>query len=669
MDRLESWKEIAAYLKRDVRTVQRWEASEELPVHRHQHKKRGSVYAYPAELDAWRDSRRAELFTAPEADAAAEPVGEFADPAAEQRRLFPWRWPAVALILVVAAVAVLWARGSSPTPAVETHSVAADAPRVLGEALRDGGALDRIPIDGDADAIALTPDGATLYVSLCGDDAAGLRSIDVRSRTVKWSITGVSGCGPLIVHPDGARVIMADQTEVVVVDALTRAVRRIPTPAARVIDLALTPDGRTLYAAAVFQGLLAIDTDTWRVQTLNRLPCPVHLALTPAADRLFVSYQCSGPGGTRGHDSIDVIETASHTSLGAITGLPNVGGDVAVTPDGAQVWVDGHDACHSAYYDHAGCPKGHGAIVNVIRTADRMLLRSLRVGPAHEFNTTISFTNDGSRAVVSRSHVTVVSTTSLAEVESSPLAFQGKVAFSRDGRVAYAILKGEKAIAVLPIAGHPAPPPGLTARWAFDGTGTDLAGGNDFSPVNSFAFAPGRIGLAANLKDATAVRLPSPTNLDIDRGQLTAMSWVKTAPDGVPSPPMTVMEYAAAYANGTHGWIVMAEADGHTSVCMGRFEGRRCAPERSVLVRGATRLSPERWHHLAITRTADTLTLYVDGRVDGVAQVAGTGAVMSTSWLRLGSDEAGMFPLAGLLDEVEIYSRALTPEEISTRGK
>lgn len=42
-ERLDSWKEIASYLKRDVRTVQRWERREGLPVHRHQHEKLGSV--------------------------------------------------------------------------------------------------------------------------------------------------------------------------------------------------------------------------------------------------------------------------------------------------------------------------------------------------------------------------------------------------------------------------------------------------------------------------------------------------------------------------------------------------------------------------------------------------------------------------------------------------
>jgi len=56
--RLDSWKAIAAHLGRDIRTVQRWEESEQLPVHRHLHKQRGTVYAYPDELDRWLEARR-----------------------------------------------------------------------------------------------------------------------------------------------------------------------------------------------------------------------------------------------------------------------------------------------------------------------------------------------------------------------------------------------------------------------------------------------------------------------------------------------------------------------------------------------------------------------------------------------------------------------------------
>ncbi len=55
--RLDSWKEIAAHFNRDVTTVQRWERREGMPVHRHVHASRGSVYALTGELDAWMRSR------------------------------------------------------------------------------------------------------------------------------------------------------------------------------------------------------------------------------------------------------------------------------------------------------------------------------------------------------------------------------------------------------------------------------------------------------------------------------------------------------------------------------------------------------------------------------------------------------------------------------------
>ena len=57
-ERLDSWKEIAVYLKRDVATVRRWEKRESLPVHRHLHEKLGSVFAYASELEAWAEGRR-----------------------------------------------------------------------------------------------------------------------------------------------------------------------------------------------------------------------------------------------------------------------------------------------------------------------------------------------------------------------------------------------------------------------------------------------------------------------------------------------------------------------------------------------------------------------------------------------------------------------------------
>jgi hypothetical protein len=55
---LGSWKEIAVHLKREVRTVQRWEKHEGLPVRRHSHRNASTVYAYKDEINKWIQSRK-----------------------------------------------------------------------------------------------------------------------------------------------------------------------------------------------------------------------------------------------------------------------------------------------------------------------------------------------------------------------------------------------------------------------------------------------------------------------------------------------------------------------------------------------------------------------------------------------------------------------------------
>lgn len=92
-NRLDSWKDIASYLKRDVSTVQRWEKREGMPVHRHVHDKLGSVYAYPEELDAWSRSRR--------------PQTAVTEPSVKHPPWRPFMWIAAAFIIVIVAAIAL----------------------------------------------------------------------------------------------------------------------------------------------------------------------------------------------------------------------------------------------------------------------------------------------------------------------------------------------------------------------------------------------------------------------------------------------------------------------------------------------------------------------------------------------------------------------------------
>jgi Tol biopolymer transport system component len=102
-DRLDSWKAISAYLRRDVTTVQRWEKREGMPVHRHLHDKLGSVYAYRSELDAWMSRRK-----------PAPPEPTTTQSTTHHRML----WAAAAVAVVLCGAVVLWwpASPTQPTP-------------------------------------------------------------------------------------------------------------------------------------------------------------------------------------------------------------------------------------------------------------------------------------------------------------------------------------------------------------------------------------------------------------------------------------------------------------------------------------------------------------------------------------------------------------------------
>lgn len=93
-DRLDSWKEIGAYLKRDVTTVRRWEKRERLPVHRHLHDRRESVYAYAHEIDRWWEQRRNHLAEKTTAEPLARVGGA--------RRI----WISAGALLALAAIAL-----------------------------------------------------------------------------------------------------------------------------------------------------------------------------------------------------------------------------------------------------------------------------------------------------------------------------------------------------------------------------------------------------------------------------------------------------------------------------------------------------------------------------------------------------------------------------------
>jgi TolB-like protein/Flp pilus assembly protein TadD len=115
--KLVSWKEIAAHLGRETRTVQRWEKTEGLPVRRHEHLKKSTVYAYANELDAWfkkrqpKDDPEADAAFVPEPDIDSPSEKENGDPIFSVTPVKPAPRRGKRLVLLLAAAALLCAVG------------------------------------------------------------------------------------------------------------------------------------------------------------------------------------------------------------------------------------------------------------------------------------------------------------------------------------------------------------------------------------------------------------------------------------------------------------------------------------------------------------------------------------------------------------------------------
>ncbi|HET9271568.1 MAG TPA: hypothetical protein VFO31_25500, partial [Vicinamibacterales bacterium] len=215
--RLDAWKEIASYLGRDVTTVRRWEKREGLPVHRHLHRKLGSVYAYSDEIDAWWRRRSTEL-SPPSAEPASAPASHV-EPMPRQNGAAGFAIFAGLLWLVVAMLTMTSSHTWLPRPGAEN-------PRVYRVALT--------PPDGTlADSLALSPDG--LDVAFAASDSTGshlwIRRLDSR---VARRLEGTGGASFPFWAPDGRSLGFFAGGRLKRIAVMTR----------EVVDLAAAPNGR-----------------------------------------------------------------------------------------------------------------------------------------------------------------------------------------------------------------------------------------------------------------------------------------------------------------------------------------------------------------------------------------------------------------------------------------
>ena len=208
------------------------------------------------------------------------------------------------------------------------------------------------------------------------------------------------------------------------------------------------------------------------------------------------------------------------------------------------------------------------------------------------------------------------------------------------------------------VTGGTGPLPGLVAAWGFDtGSGTtaaDQSGNGNTGTLSSATWSTaGKYGSALSFNGGNAyVNVPDSNSLDLTTG-MTIEGWVRPTSGG--------------------GWQTLLVKERPGELVYGFYANTDAnRPQSQVtignvarLLNGTTTVPVGLWTHLAATFDGTTERLYANGTQ--VAQLAVSGAITtSASPLKIGGNAIWGEWFNGLIDEVRVYNRALTPTEITS---
>lgn len=202
------------------------------------------------------------------------------------------------------------------------------------------------------------------------------------------------------------------------------------------------------------------------------------------------------------------------------------------------------------------------------------------------------------------------------------------------------------------------PPAGLVSWWPGDGNANDIADANDGTLQNGATFAAGKVDQAFSFDGVNDfVQIPNAALNNMAAG--TIDMWIFPTENGGNAAFGFGKTWFAKQHNNVNSYAVFAFKSPTDSRV--RFHLINQAPN----VDGTTALTLNTWHHVAATWNGSFIRLYVDGIKEG--EVASTASLPSdlNSVTSIGAwtgDGNSFFK--GLIDEVEIFSRDLSVEEI-----
>jgi len=201
----------------------------------------------------------------------------------------------------------------------------------------------------NAVAAVFSPDGKTAYIANQGTNGTpgvpgSITVVDVYSGATVATIQVGYSLEWMVLSKDGSRLYVdsydaAYYGHVVAIDTATNTVSQaVEFPGLQGGPMALTPDGSTLYTASGYGGpvgVLAIDTGSLSVITTVSINTVFGLAITPDGKYLYASAF----GSPTGVD-VAVIDTSTNA---VVTTIPlsatSLGASVQISPDGSMVWV------------------------------------------------------------------------------------------------------------------------------------------------------------------------------------------------------------------------------------------------------------------------------------------------------------------------------------------
>jgi len=234
--------------------------------------------------------------------------------------------------------------------------------------------------------------------------------------------------------------------------------------------------------------------------------------------------------------------------------------------------------------------------------------------------------------------------------------FQGRIDDVRVYSRALSAAEVQTDMATPVVASSPALPSSLVGAWAFDeGTGTtakDASGAGNNGTLNGATWqSAGRFGGALQFDGAGAnVSIPDNGSLDLTNA-LTLEAWVY---------PTSAPAYAAVVAKERTGGGLPYGLEAGAGVPDGWVN-----TGGNVSAAGASVLPLASWTHVAETYDGAAVRLYVNGALAASTPASGT-LLNSADPLRIGGDQTWGEWFAGRIDEVRVYSRALSQSEIQT---